>query len=627
MARASPPTLTGATQAEMNERLTSEQAVIDWILKHVGHDLRVALPLGLGKPVTLINALVDRARGDPSIRLHIFTALTLERPSPSSDMEKRFLEPALDRLFGDYPQIEYARLLRAGELPENIRVTEFFLQAGNWRKVPDMQQNYVSANYTHALDVLLDRKPNLVLQLLAADGDRLSLSCNTDITGDLLALRRKGEADFALIGQVHPDLPFMPGPAEIDAADCAVLLTEGATHDLFSVVKRPVGLQEHAIGLHVSRLIPDGGTLQIGIGEIGDAIAHALILRQHEAIAPLWAHCPFPRGGAFSETGRFETGLYCVTEMLVDGLLALFEQGIIRREVEGAAIHAGFFVDSRDFYVRLKALPESDRARIAMVPVSFTNALYGGEVAKRRARRDARFVNSAMMVTLLGAAVSDATEDGQVISGVGGQFNFVEQAFALKDARSVITLSATRQGKSGLNSNIRWSYGHVTIPRHMRDIVVTEYGIADLRGKSDAQTIAALLEIADSRFQAELEEKAKQAGKLPKSYRLPDAARNNTPKALKDWLGPHQDKALPCFPLGTDFSEIEQYLIPALADLRRASTSKPALAGLILRGLQGSPARREEAALERMALSAPEGFQARLSALALRGALRKAEAS
>ena len=608
----------------MPKHFATEKPVVDWILEHLGHDLRIALPLGLGKPVTLINALVERACADPSIRLQIFTALTLERPDPSSDMEKRFLDPALDRLFGDYPQIEYARLLREEKLPANIHVTEFFLQAGNWLNAAKMQQNYVSANYTHALDVLVAQKPNLVLQLLASEGDRLSLSCNTDITSDLLTLRKDGKADFAMIGQVHPDLPFMPGPAEIPAEDCAVLMpAESAKHGLFSVVKRPVGLQEHAIGLHVSRLIPDGGTLQIGIGEIGDAIAHALILRQRAAIAPIWQRCPFPRGEAFAETGGFERGLYCVTEMLVDGLLALFEQGIIRREVDGVAIHAGFFVDSHAFYRRLKALPDSDRARIAMVPVSFTNALYGGEEAKRAARRDARFINSAMMVTLLGAAVSDATEDGKIISGVGGQFNFVEQAFALDGARSIITLAATRQGKRGLSSNIRWSYGHVTVPRHMRDIVVTEYGIADLRGKSDAETIAALLEIADSRFQAELEEKAKSTGKLPDEYRLPDAARNNTPDALRAWLG-HED-ALPRFPFGTDFTEIEQYLLPALADLRQASASKPALAQLMLGGLQGSAAAREEEAMKRMKLDAPDGVQDRLSALALRGALRKAE--
>ena len=611
---------------ERTEQFSSEEPVVDWILKTIGHDLRVALPLGLGKPVSLINALVQRACNDPSIRLEIFTALTLERPAPASDMERRFLEPALDRLFGDYPQIAYARLQREGKLPQNIRVTEFFFQAPNWIHVPVAQQNYVSANYTHALDVLLDQKPNLVLQLLARDGGRLSLSCNTDITSDLLRLRENGSAAFAFVGQVHADLPFMPGPAEIDPAECAALLaSDHSPHDLFSVVKQPVSLADHAIALHVSRLIRDGGTLQIGIGQIGDAVAHALSLRHDEKIAPLWKTCPFPRSEKFAEVGPFQTGLYGVTEMLVDGLLALFERGIIRREVDGAAIHAGFFLDSRDFYDRLKALPPAERARIAMMPVSFTNSLLGDEPAKRAARLHARFVNSAMMVTLLGAVIADGTEDGKVVSGVGGQFNFVDQAFALEGARAIITLPATRHGKSGLRSNIRFSHGHVTIPRHLRDIVVTEYGIADLRGKSDADTIAALLEIADSRFQSALEDRAKSSGKLPKSYRLPESARNNTPRALNDWLGPYGEDFLPRFPFGTDFTGIEQYLLPGLADLRRASARVLDLAALMIRGLHKRPAEREQAALERMGLCRPGKIKTRVLALALRGALRKQE--
>lgn len=623
MPEMSDATLPDTAPEALPERFTREEAVVDWILRTIGHDLRVALPLGLGKPVTLINALVKRACDDPTIRLHIFTALTLERPKPSSDMEKRFLEPALDRLFGDYPQITYATLQHEGRLPANIEVTEFFLQAPNWVKVPAAQQSYVSANYTHALDVLLEKKPNLVMQLLAADAGQFSLSCNTDITSDLLRRRKAGKADFMFVGQVHPDLPFMPGPAVIDADQCAAILSnDAAPHDLFSVVKQPVGLPEHAIALHVARMIPDGGTLQIGIGQIGDAIAHALTLRHEGTITPLWNDCPFRSVAPFSEKGPFATGLYSVTEMLVDGLLALFERGIIRREVDGAAIHAGFFLDSRDFYQRLSALPPEARARIKMVPVSFTNALYGDETAKRRARRDARFINSAMMVTLTGAVVSDGTEDGQVVSGVGGQFNFVEQAFALEGARAIITLPATRHGKGGLTSNIRWSYGHVTIPRHMRDVVVTEYGIADLRGKSDAETIAALIEIADSRFQAGLVEKAKAAGKLGQEYSLPERARNNRPEALKNWLTPHQGQ-LPRFPFGTDFTSIEQHLLPALGELRRASAHKPALAGLVLRGMRGSPAEREAEALERLSLNAPKGFSETLTALALRGALRR----
>ena len=173
----------------------------------------LVLGLGLGKPVTLINELVRRALDDRSIRLDLFTALTLERPEPASDMERRFLGPALDRLFGDYPQMDYARLLRDSTLPDNISVTEFFLQAAKWLDVAPIQQAYVSANYTHALHFLVAQRPTVALQLLAAEGDRLSLSCNTDITSDLLALRRRGAGARSISrwwGRSTPICPSCP---------------------------------------------------------------------------------------------------------------------------------------------------------------------------------------------------------------------------------------------------------------------------------------------------------------------------------------------------------------------------------------------------------------------------------
>src|SRR5579872_1265081 len=149
-------------------------------------------------------------------------------------------------------------------------------------------------------------------------------------------------------------------------------------------------------------------------------------------------------------------------------------------------------------------MPEGDLKRLQMTAVTFTNELYGNEAEKRRARVKARFVNTAMIATLLGGVASDTLEDGRVVSGVGGQYNFVSQAFALPDARSILLLKSTRAVGRAETSNIRWRYGHITIPRHLRDIVVTEYGIADLRGRSDEAVIAAMIGIADARFQDEL---------------------------------------------------------------------------------------------------------------------------
>ncbi len=120
-----------------------------------------------------------------------------------------------------------------------------------------------------------------------------------------------------------------------------------------------------------------------------------------------------------------------------------------------------------------------------------------------------------------------------MVSGVGGQYNFVAQAFALQGARSLLTVEATRQAGAKVLSNIRWAYGHQTIPRHLRDVTVTEYGVADLRGKSDADVIAAMLAVTDSRFQGELARQAQDAGKLPKNFEIPADKRENFPERIK----------------------------------------------------------------------------------------------
>ncbi|MCV2869116.1 hypothetical protein OEW28_10805 [Defluviimonas sp. WL0002] len=601
------------TMAGVTSR-TDPQEIARDIVARVGPNVRLALPLGLGKAVTITNALTRLAEEDSSIRLDIFTALTLERPQPESDLHARFLGPAMDRLFGAYPDIRYAQLLRRDALPRNITVSEFFFMAGRWLGNVRAQAAHVTANYTHALGDLIARRPNVVAQLLAEERGRLSLSCNTDITVDLLQARSRGEASFLMVGEVNRQLPFMGGTGEIGRGEVDILLDDpDNAFELFSVVKRPLSLADHAIGLHVGRLVPDGGTLQIGIGQIGDAVSSALLLRHErpEVAASIWRDTPFPRapdfkGAGFNESGPFRTGLYVVTEMLVEGILALLKAGVIGREAQGALVHAGFFLDSRAFYRTLREMSATDRARIAMVPVSFTNDLFGDEPAKRAARRDARFVNAAMKVTALGGVISDITRQGQTISGVGGQYNFVAQAHALDGARSVIALDATRVRRGRPVSNIVWDHPHETIPRHLRDIVVTQYGIADLRGRPDADAILAMIAISDSRFQEELLEMAKSAGKLPARAQVPKARRQNTSENLSAWLaGYRRSGELRDFPFGTDFSETEQRLLPALQRIKQATGSPRSLAMLALRGaMHASPSAGPEC-LRRLKLDRP----------------------
>jgi len=306
--------------------------------------------------------------------------------------------------------------------------------------------------------------------------------------------------------------------------------------------------------------------------------------------------------------------------MLVDSLLNLYAAGILKRETDGAVAHAGFFVGPKSFYRTLREMPDAERAKFQMRPITFTNALYGDENTKRAARVKARFVNNSMMASLLGEAASDTLEDGRVVSGVGGQHDFVEQAFALEGARSILTVKATRKSRGKLTSNIRFSLPHITIPRHLRDVFVSEYGVADLRGKSDAECIAAMLNIADSRFQPELLRSAKAAGKLPLRYEVPTEYRNNTAERIAAALKPLQERGmLPLFPLGTDFTSVEQRLVPALTRMADASQSMGELASLALRGIFRR--RQDPEAFARLGLGRPGSLADRLYRVLLQGAL------
>src|SRR5437762_4213275 len=599
----------------MPKLFTDPEAIAEYIIRDVGTDLVVGLPLALGKANHIINALYARATADRAIKLTILSALTLEKPKPKTLLEQRFIAPVIERLFGGYTDLAYADALHANALPPNVKVIEFFFLAGKWLHVPFAQQHYISANYTHATSYLLARGLNVVTQLVAkraVDGvTRYSLSCNTDTTLDILRARAQGAASFKLVGQVNSELPFMPGAGDLPAEEFSAVLDSPATEfPLFAPPSEPITDTKYAIGLHAAGLVRDGGTLQIGIGQVGDALAQGLIVRHRNNAqfhGIMERHAPETEQASKLQTGPFERGLYGVSEMLFEAFLGLIDAGVLKRDVDGVMLHGAFFLGPKSFYRALREMPAEQLARIQMMPVSFTNQLYGDEDTKRRARLDARFINTAMMATLMGAAISDGLEDGQVVSGVGGQYNFVAQAFALQGARSVLALESTRQAGRKTLSNIRWNYGIQTIPRHLRDVFVTEYGVADVKGKSDAETIAAMLAVIDSRFQDELASIAKDAGKLPKEHEIPRSHRENFPERIAQALKPARDAGLlPSFPFGTDFDGVEQRLIQALQLLREAQRTPLLLPGLLWQGMRQPPDASNRECLARLGLDHPK---------------------
>ncbi len=662
--------------ADMATTYDDPEAIVDAILDELGTDIVVGTPLGIGKANHILNELVDRALADPEIELSIWTALTLSKPEPGSDLERRLLDPILDRLFGSYPNLRYAELLDEQELPENIEVHQFYFPPGRHMDNPDAQQAHHSVNYTHALRAFREAEPNLLLQLVGAgeyEGEmHYNIGSNTDISHDLIAsmreARERGERETMVVGERSEEMPFMYGDAPVPTDKFDAVLDSDTETTLFGPPNEAVSYADQAIGLRVSTLLRDGGTLQIGIGSLGDAIGWATQLRHtdNDTYRDIIADIDATDGSLVDELGGldpFEEGLYGATEMFVQAFLELYNAGVLSREVYddptiqrlaeedvfaegitletldrllaegtlspdldaddvaflkqwgifsedvtydddrlqvagesipanlgrsearsaiaehalgdslsgGRVLHGGFFMGAQQFYEGLRDLSPDRRRKLAMTSVQFTNALYGNQELKRRQRRHARFVNTGMKATVTGGVASDGTGDGRVVSGVGGQFNFVNQAHELDDGRSIIMIRATRQSDGEPESNIVFNYGHITIPRHLRDIVVTEYGVADLRGKSDAEVIAEMISIADSRFQDKLIEQAKDAGKLPKEWELPEDARNNYPETIESALAPYRDDgALPRFPYGSDLTEEEQALARSLQGLESA---------------------------------------------------------
>ena len=105
----------------MPKKFTGPDDIAEHIIRDVGTNLVVGLPLGLGKANHIANALYTRAAADPAISLTFLTALTLEKPRPKSLLERRFIAPVIDRLFGGYPDLAYAGALHADGLPPNIK--------------------------------------------------------------------------------------------------------------------------------------------------------------------------------------------------------------------------------------------------------------------------------------------------------------------------------------------------------------------------------------------------------------------------------------------------------------------------------------------------------------------------
>jgi len=275
------------------------------------------------------------------------------------------------------------------------------------------------------------------------------------------------ERSRLVVAQLNPELPWTHGDTTVAAEAIGLLVP--APEPPIELPARPPSSTDRAIAEHVARLIPDRATLELGLGAIPEAVAGAL-------------------GG--------KRGLGVHSGAIGNGIAGLMDAGIVDNTHK--EIDAGFTVGTMLMGTRRLYRFAHRNPALQLRATSYTHdALVLGNFRRFIA------VNGALEVDLTGQ-VNAETAAGRHIGLVGGQMDFVRAANRSPEGRSIIALQSTNRDRSRSRIVPRLSDGVVTTPRAEADAIVTEHGIAELRGLTLAERARALIEIADPAFRAEL---------------------------------------------------------------------------------------------------------------------------
>ncbi|HVY47354.1 MAG TPA: GNAT family N-acetyltransferase [Minicystis sp.] len=416
-------------------RLQQKATTAAEAIRRIGPGRRIFIGSGAAEPGRLVEALVEH--GDHLVDNEILHILTLG-PAP-------YVRPGLERRFRH----------RAFFIGDNVRDA---VQAGRADFVPI---------FLHELPRLL-RSPRArvdvaLVQVSAPDAHGfVSLGVSVDV------VRAALESATLVIAEVNPRMPRTHGDSfvSIDRLDAVVFvdapLPERTCGELDDV--------DRAIGHHVATLVPDGATLQTGIGRIPDAVLAAL-------------------------ADRRDLGVH--SEMISDGMMKLAEAGVVtgaKKTLLPGKIVTSFLLGSRALYAWAH-----DNPALELRPSDFTN---DPAIIAENERMIA--INGALAVDLTGQVAAD-TLLGKFFSGIGGQVDFVRGAARSRGGRPIIALRST--AKDGAVSRIQPAFeagAGIVTSRGDVHFVVTEFGVADLWGKSVRERALALVEIAHPDHRADL---------------------------------------------------------------------------------------------------------------------------
>lgn len=413
----------------------------------IPHGAKIASGLAVSFPPALAVALADRVRAGG---LHDASLYTMLPPAASA---APILSPDLGgrirqvSLFhgGIERAADAARLDAEGPLLDVLPV--------QFHQIPRMLTDHVRA------DTFITTVSNM-----DANGC-FSLGTDADYA---LALARSGAR---LIVEVNPAMPYVHGDCMIHVSDVTALVENHVP--LCQVPALPRNATDDAIGAIIAAMVDDGACLQMGIGAVPDAVCAALM-------------------------GHKRLGIH--TELLTPGLVGLIRAGVVDNSAK--ALHPGqsvftFAMGDQSLYDFIH-----DNPSVAAHPVEHVNAPH---IIAQNDR--VLSVNATIQMDLSGACNSEHM-NGRQYSGTGGQLDFVRGAYASKGGRSIIACHSTA-AKGKVSRIVPWLDGPVTTPRTDTHIIVTEYGWADMKGKSLAERARALIAIAHPDFREDLERAAR----------------------------------------------------------------------------------------------------------------------
>jgi len=304
------------------------------------------------------------------------------------------------------------------------------------------------------------------------ENGNFSLSLGADYTMAAVAKAR------VVVLEVNPNVPFALGNCHVHISQVTALVE--SSEPVLEVGLPTIGPVQEAIGKYVADMIEDGSTLQIGYGGIPDAVVMQL-------------------------TSKHDLGVH--TEMIGDGILTLIDSGAITNRKKNylpGKMVATFALGSKKLYQLMERNPA-----LEIHPVNFTNDPY---LASQNDNLVA--INATLQIDLLGQCGSESL--GPVpYSGTGGQADFVRAANRSRGGKAFIVLPSTAKSDSITRVVPALTPGtHVSTSKNDINYVVTEFGVAQLRGKSAGQRAREMISIAHPNFRQELTEAAQRMNLL-----------------------------------------------------------------------------------------------------------------